>query len=321
MPIKIQNDLPAREILEHENIFVVEEHRALHQDIRPLDVCILNLMPLKEDTELQLLRSLSNTPLQINVSFMYMSSHRSENTSPNHLNRFYHTFDELKENTYDGMIITGAPVELMPFDEVDYWDELKQVFAWTNENVTSTFHICWGAQAGIYYHYGLDKRLLPEKLSGVYENRVLNRKVPLVRGFDDVFLMPHSRFTETPGDAIHACEDLIVLAESDKAGIMLCMSKDGRRIFSMGHAEYDRMTLDAEYRRDTGKGMEIDLPAHYYPGDDATKKPDLMWRAHCNTLYTNWLNYYVYQATPYQWGQILDAERREQAKRKITERV
>ena len=320
MPIKISNSLPAKSILERENIFVVEEHRALHQDIRPLDVCILNLMPLKEDTELQLLRSLSNTPLQIDVSFMYMGSHDSANVSPNHLNRFYHTFDELKDNTYDGMIITGAPVELMDFEEVDYWEELKRIFDWTNTNVTSTFHICWGAQAGLFHHYGIDKVKLEKKLSGVYLNRVLNRKVPLVRGFDDVFMIPHSRYTETPAAAIHACDDLIVLAESDEAGIVLCISKDGRRIFSMGHAEYDRMTLDAEYKRDTGKGIEIDPPVRYYPGDDHNNTPDLMWRAHCNTLYTNWINYYVYQETPYQWGQILDDERRKKASKSITEK-
>ena len=321
MPIKIQNDLPVKEILEHENIFVVEEHRAVTQDIRPLDVCILNLMPLKEDTELQLLRSLSNTPLQIDVSFMYMASHDSANTSPNHLNRFYHTFDELKQNTYDGMIITGAPVELMPFEEVDYWKELTDIFEWTNTNVTSTFHICWGAQAGLYYHYGLDKRELPAKLSGVYHNRVLNRKVPLVRGFDDDFLIPHSRYTETPAAAIHACDDLIVLAESDKAGIVLCMSKDGRRVFSMGHAEYDRVTLDGEYRRDTGKGIDIAPPLNYYPEDDPAQEPMLLWRAHCNTLYTNWINYYVYQATPYRWGQILTDEKRAQAEKELTEKA
>lgn len=321
MPIKIQNDIPVKEILEHENIFVVEEHRALTQDIRPLDVCILNLMPLKEDTELHLLRSLSNTPLQIDLSFMYMASHNAANTSPNHLNRFYHTFDELKENTYDGLIITGAPVELLPFEEVDYWEELKQIFAWADENVTSTFHICWGAQAGLYYYYGLDKRELPKKLSGVYHNRVLNRKVPLVRGFDDEFLMPHSRYTETPAEAVHGCNDLLVLAESDEAGIMLCMSNDGRRIFSMGHAEYDRMTLDKEYRRDLQKNPDTVPPVNYYPDGNPDAEPVLMWRAHCNTLYANWINYYVYQATPYQWGQILNDERRARAEKTLTDKI
>lgn len=321
MPIKIKNDLPVREILERENIFVVEERRAQRQDIRPLDVCILNLMPLKEDTELQLLRSLSNTPLQIDVSFMYMSSHHVTNTSPNHLNRFYHTWEELKENTYDGLIVTGAPVEMMPFEEVDYWQELCNVFRWADTNVTSTFHICWGAQAGIYYYYGIDKVVLPKKLSGVYHNQVLNRKVPLVRGFDDDFLLPHSRYTETPAKDIHACDDLIALAESKEAGVALCMSKDGRRIFSMAHAEYDRVTLAQEYERDCGKGLAPEVPVHYYPDDDPSKKPSLMWRAHCNTLYTNWLNYYVYQLTPYQWGQILDDERREKARKNLTEKT
>ncbi|MBR0163582.1 MAG: homoserine O-succinyltransferase [Lachnospiraceae bacterium] len=319
MPIKIKNDLPVREILERENIFVVDEDRAIHQDIRPLEVCILNLMPLKEATELQLLRSLSNTPLQIDVSFMYMSSHEAAHTSMSHLQHFYRTFEELKDNTYDGLIITGAPVEMLPFEEVDYWEELCRVFRWTDTNVTSTFHICWGAQAGVYFHYGIDKRELKKKLSGVYHNRVLNRKVPLVRGFDDDFLMPHSRFTETPAEEIHACGDLLVLAESDEAGIMLCMSGDGRRIFSMAHAEYDRVTLNEEYLRDTGRGMEIEKPVGYYPEDDPSREPPLMWRAHCNTLYTNWLNYYVYQATPYQWGQILTEGKRKTARDAVTE--
>ena len=321
MPIKVQNALPAREQLEEENIFVVEEDRALSQDIRPLAICILNLMPLKEDTELQLLRSLSNTPLQLDVTFMYMSTHHASNTSPNHLNRFYRTFAELKENTYDGLIVTGAPVEKMPFEEVDYWQELTRIFDWANTNVTSTFFICWGAQAGLYYYYGLDKVMLKEKLSGVYRNRVLNRKLPLIRGFDDEFLMPHSRYTETPATLIHSCKDLVPLAESEEAGIMLVVSTDGRRIFSMAHAEYDRLTLDHEYKRDLEKGLHPKLPVNYYPEDDPTREPCLSWRAHCNTLYTNWINYYVYQATPYQWGQILDEKRRNAATINLTERL
>lgn len=318
MPIKVQNDLPARSILEQENIFIVEEDRALHQDIRSLNICILNLMPLKEETELQLLRALSNTPLQIDVSFMRVSSHLATNTSPNHLNRFYNTFDQLSDNTYDGLIITGAPVEQMDFTEVDYWEELTRIFEWSKTNVTSTFHICWGAQAGMYYHYGLPKVALPEKLFGVFQHRILNRKVPLVRGFDDVFLMPHSRHTTTPAEAIYACKELVVLAESDEAGVLLCMSKDGKNIFITGHAEYDRMTLHNEYVRDLGKGLEIHKPWNYYPEDDPLQKPALTWRSHSNNLYTNWVDYYVYQNTPYFWGQILDEEKRRKAQDRLT---
>ncbi len=318
MPIKIQNDLPVRQTLEEENIFVVDALRALHQDIRPLQICILNLMPIKEETELQLLRALSNTPLQIDVSFMYMSTHNASNTSPNHLNRFYHTFSELKENTYDGLIITGAPVEQMAFEEVDYWPELCEVFAWSQKNVTSTFHICWGAQAGVYYHYGINKVLLKEKLFGVFHHSVEHRKVPLIRGFDDDFLAPHSRYTTVPGDALRSAKGLVVLAESEEAGVLLCMDEDGRNIFVFGHAEYDRLTLDGEYKRDRARGLDTALPVNYYPQNDETKEPLLTWRAHCNTLYTNWVNYYVYQATPYQWGQILDKDRLERARAALT---
>lgn len=299
MPIKTQNSLPAKGILENENIFVVDENRALHQDIRPLQICILNLMPVKQDTELQLLRALSNTPLQVDVSFMKMNSHRSLNTSLNHLNKFYNTFDELKENKYDGLIITGAPVEQISFDEVDYWEELCEIMQWSKRNVTSTLHICWGAQAGLYYHFGLNKVLLPEKLFGVYEHRVMNRKIPLVRGFDDYFYIPHSRHTAVPSDAIHGCRELMILAESEEAGVMLCMAGEGKQIFVMGHPEYDRMTLHNEYLRDKEKGLDIQVPKNYYPNDDAGERPRLQWRAHCNNLYTNWLNYYVYQVTPY----------------------
>lgn len=299
MPIKTQNDLPAKEILENENIFVVDENRAAHQDIRPLQICILNLMPVKEETELQLLRALSNTPLQVDVSFMKMSSHISLNTSVNHLNKFYNTFDELRTNKYDGLIITGAPVEQIAFEEVDYWPELGTIMEWSKTNVTSTFHICWGAQAGLYYHFGLKKHLLPEKLFGVYEHRVRNRKVPLVRGFDDYFLAPHSRHTTVLPEEIHACEQLTVLAESEEAGVFLTIADNGRQIFVMGHPEYDRMTLHNEYIRDKKKGLPIHVPRNYYPGDDDSKRPNLQWRSHCNDLYSNWLNYYVYQETPY----------------------
>ncbi len=299
MPIKTQNDLPAKEKLENENIFVVDENRALHQDIRPLQICILNLMPLKEDTELQLLRAMSNTPLQVDVSFMRVDSHIATNTSANHLNQFYSTFEELKENKYDGLIITGAPVEQMEFEEVDYWEEICGIFEWSKTHVTSTIHICWGAQAALYYHFGMKKHLLPEKLFGIYPHEVMNRKIPLVRGFDDIFLAPHSRHTAVLSEDIHNCPELTVLAESKEAGVFLAMTEEGRQIFIMGHPEYDRMTLHQEYMRDKNKGLPIKMPIHYYPDDDDTKKPYLQWRSHANDLYSNWLNYYVYQLTPY----------------------
>lgn len=300
MPIKTQNSLPAKSILENENIFVVDENRAIHQDIRPLQICILNLMPVKQDTELQLLRALSNTPLQVDVTFMHTTTHRSLNTSMNHLNKFYHTFEEVKEKKYDGLIITGAPVEQMDFEEVDYWEELCEIMEWSKKNVTSTFHICWGAQAGLYYHFGLDKELLPQKLFGVYAHTVMNRKIPLVRGFDDFFYIPHSRHTAVPAEDIHNCGELMVLAESEEAGVLLCMAGEGKQIFVMGHPEYDRMTLHNEYMRDKEKGLPIQVPKNYYPENDPTQKPKLLWRSHCNNLYTNWLNYYVYQVTPYE---------------------
>ncbi|MGN0306525.1 MAG: homoserine O-succinyltransferase [Lachnospiraceae bacterium] len=302
MPIKIQSDLPAKPILENENIFVMDEYRAIHQDMRPLQIIILNLMPVKEDTELQLLRALSNTPLQVDVTFMKMNSHISLNTSSTHLNKFYNIFDELKGKKWDGMIITGAPVEQIPFQEVDYWEELCAIMEWSKTHVTSTFHICWGAQAGLYYHFGLDKVLLPQKLFGVFEHKVLNRKVPLVRGFDDFFLIPHSRHTTTPTEAIHGCNQLTVLAESEEAGVLLAMAEEGKQIFVMGHPEYDRLTLRDEYFRDKNKGLPIQLPKNYFPQDDDRKKPKLQWRSHGNNLYCNWLNYYVYQITPYELG-------------------
>lgn len=302
MPIRVQGDLPAREILERENIFVMDEGRAEHQDIRPLEIVILNLMPLKEETELQLLRSLSNTPIQVNVTFLHVTTHESKNTSPNHLNKFYQDFEDIRDNDFDGMIITGAPVEQMEFEEVDYWRELTEIFDWTTEHVTSTIHLCWGAQAGLYYHFGLKKRPLEKKMFGLFWHRVLNRKIPLVRGFDDMFLAPHSRHTEVSREDIAACEQLIILAESDEAGVFLAMTKDGRQIYVMGHPEYDRVTLDGEYRRDLGKGLPIDLPKNYYRDDDPSNRPLLMWRSHANNLYTNWINYYVYQITPYSLG-------------------
>ncbi len=301
MPIKVQNALPAKEILENENIFVMDENRAIHQDIRPLQVCILNLMPVKQDTELQLLRALSNTPLQVDVTFLMVKSHVSLNTSANHLNRFYTTFDDIKYKRFDGMIITGAPVEDIAFEEVDYWDELCEIMDWADKKVTSTLHICWGAQAGFYHYYGIQKRLLPEKLFGLYNHKVQNRKVPLVRGFDDYFLAPHSRHTETPAADIHNCPEITVLAESEEAGVFLAYAENGKKIFVNGHPEYDRYTLDAEYKRDLAKGLPIHMPRNYYPNDDATQKPHLQWRSHSNNLYTNWIDYYVYQNTPYEW--------------------
>lgn len=299
MPIKVQNDLPVKEILESENIFVMDEHRAAHQNIRPIEIGLLNLMPLKEDTELQVLRLLSNSPLQVNVTFVTMSSHESKNTALSHLHQFYENFADIKNRNFDGFIITGAPVEKIHFEEVDYWEELTEIMEWTKTHVMSTLHICWGAQAALYYHYGIDKCLLDQKLFGIYKHRVLNRKIPLVRGFDDVFLAPHSRHTDVSIDKIRANRNLTILAESEEAGAFLTIAREGRQIFVMGHPEYDRMTLDAEYKRDLSKGLEIEIPKNYYPEDDPTNKPLLTWRSTSNNLYTNWLNYYVYQVTPY----------------------
>ncbi|MBQ8305622.1 MAG: homoserine O-succinyltransferase [Blautia sp.] len=299
MPIKVQSNLPVKEILEKENIFVMDENRALHQDIRPIEILILNLMPLKEDTELQLLRSLSNTPLQVDVTFMAVQSHEAKNTSMSHLNKFYQTFDELREMRFDGMIITGAPVEQMEFEEVDYWEELKEIMSWSERHVTSTIYLCWAAQAGLYYHYGLKKRMLDHKMFGLFWHKVQNRRIPLVRGFDDMFLAPHSRHTEVSIEDVRNCSALTILAESEEAGLFLAMAEEGRKIFVMGHPEYDRVTLDGEYKRDLSKNLPIDVPVNYYRNDDPGNKPLLMWRAHANNLYTNWLNYYVYQSTPY----------------------
>ena len=299
MPIRVQSDLPAKEILERENIFVMDENRALHQDIRPIRIGILNLMPLKEDTELQLLRSLSNTPLQVDLTFVRVSSHHSKNTSANHLNQFYVPFSDIRKKRFDGFIITGAPVEQMPFEEVDYWDEFVEIMEWTKTHVTSTIHLCWGAQAALYYHYGVPKRELKKKLVGVYWHDVFNRKTPLVRGFDDIFLAPHSRYTYTAEEDLRMLDDMVVLATSKDAGVYLAMKSDGTQVFVMGHPEYDRVTLDQEYHRDMDKGLNPDIPYNYYPDNDPKERALLTWRAHANNLYTNWLNYYVYQITPY----------------------
>lgn len=299
MPIRTQNNLPAKAVLENENIFVMDEERAISQDIRPLEIVILNLMPLKEDTEVQILRALSNTPLQIDITFLQTATYTSKHTAASHLNQFYLTFDEIKHKKFDGMIITGAPIEHMDFEEVEYWQELTEIMDWTKTNVTSTFHICWGAQAGLYYHYGVRKIWLPKKISGVYEHKVLNRRVPLVRGFDDVFVAPHSRHTESSQEDIRNNEDLIILAESEEVGDLLVMNRDGSQIFVLGHLEYDRLTLDKEYKRDSDKGINPEIPHNYYLNDDTTVRPYLTWRATSNCLYSNWLNYYVYQITPY----------------------
>ena len=299
MPIRVQNDLPVREILERENIFVMDEDMATHQQIRPIRIGLLNLMPLKEDTELQILRSLSNTPLQIDVTFVRVGSHVSKNTSTSHILKFYEKFEDIKKYKFDGFIITGAPVEQIPFEEVDYWEELEEIMDWTVTNVTSTIHLCWGAQAGLYHHYGINKVQLPEKKFGVFRHRVRNRKIPLVRGFDDVFYAPHSRHTDVPQELLEADDRIMILADSEEAGVFLCMAKEGRQIFIMGHPEYDRVTLDQEYKRDLGKGLDIQMPYNYYQDDNPDIRPLLTWRAHANAIYSNWVNYYVYQVTPF----------------------
>ena len=299
MPIKIQNDLPARSILENENVFIMDEKRAQSQDIRPLEILILNLMPLKEDTETQLLRALSNTPLQVECTFMTMTTHASTHTSVTHLNKFYVTFDKIRRRRFDGMIITGAPVENMEFEAVDYWQELTEIMEWTKTHITSTLHLCWGAQAGLYYHYGVKKHHMGDKLSGIYVHRTLDRKVPVLRGFDDYFNCPHSRYTEVRESEILEHPELKILAKSDVAGVFLVMSEDGSQFFMQGHPEYDMLTLDTEYHRDLGRGLNPQLPCNYYEEDDPTTVPPLTWRTVANTLYTNWLNFYVYQETPY----------------------
>lgn len=301
MPINIPKGLPARKYLKKERIFVMDVERAETQDIRPLNIAILNLMPQKEKTELQLLRLLGNTPLQVNITFLHTATHISKNVSKSHLDTFYNTFDEIKHRRYDGMIITGAPIEHLPFEEVNYWEELVEIMNWSKTNVTSVMHICWGAQAALYHHYGIDKSELPRKCSGVYEHIVHDKKVELVRGFEDVFHAPHSRYTEVSLKEIKNHPDLTLLATSDDAGVFLLKSKDGKHIMVTGHLEYDATTLAEEYERDLAKGLDIQMPENYFPNDDATKRPLNTWRAHTHLLFSNWLNYYVYQATPYQW--------------------
>ena len=302
MPIRIPDALPATDLLAQENIFVMTEYRAMHQDIRPLHVVLLNLMPTKIATETQILRKLSNTPLQIEITLLRMASHDAKNVSEQHLETFYRTFDDIAHEHFDGMIITGAPVELLDFEEVDYWPELCRIMDWTRTHVHSTLHICWGAQAGIYYHYGIQKYELPKKMTGVFEHRQIEAKLtsPLLRGFDDLFWAPHSRYTEVRAEDIDAHPELELLAVSDEAGVYAAKSVDSRRFFVFGHPEYDRATLNAEYERDLGRmGEAAPKPVHYYPDDDPSQSPRSNWRAHAQLLYTNWLNYYVYQTTPY----------------------
>ena len=301
MPIKVKNNLPAKKVMEKENIFMMDEVRAVSQDIRPLQIAVLNLMPLKEDTEVQLLRSLSNSPLQIVVTFLTTASYIGKNTPESHLNEFYKTFEDVKHQKFDGLIITGAPVEQMEFEEVQYWEELTHIMDWSKTNVTSTFHICWGAQAGLYYHYGIHKKLLDKKVSGIYEFRVHHRKEPLLRGFDDVFFTPHSRYTAVSHEEIVNCGKLRVLADSEELGECIVISRDGKQVFVLGHLEYDRLTLDKEYKRDLKKNLPIELPYNYYPDDNPENRPLLRWRGACNAIYSNWINYYVYQETPYEW--------------------
>ena len=299
MPIQIPNDLPATGILQNENIFVMPENRATTQDIRPLEIVLLNLMPTKIVTETQLSRLLGNTPLQVHLELMHTTSHRSKNVSQEHLLTFYKSFDELKDRKFDGMVITGAPVENMAFEDVDYWDELCQIMEWSKTNVHSTFHICWGAQAGLYYHYGIQKRPLPEKMFGVFKHKADYKRSILLRGFDDEFWVPHSRHTTVLREDIEKVPGLRVVASSEDAGVYAIMNKAGRQIFITGHSEYDADTLNKEYVRDKNLGLPIQVPVNYFPNDDDTQDPVVRWRSHANLLFSNWLNYFVYQTTPY----------------------
>ena len=299
MPIKVQNDLPARAVLESENIFVMDEKRAISQDIRPLQILILNLMPVKEETETQLLRALSNTPLQVDCSFLMLSTHISKNTSASHINKFYVPFSEIRRQRFDGMIITGAPVENLEYEKVNYWEELTTIMEWSKTHVHSTLHICWGAQAALYHHYGIPKYQRDRKLSGIYRHKVLHHRLPLVRGLDDYVMAPHSRYTEVRREDIEQHPELKILIESREAGVFLVIREDGSQIFLQGHPEYDRMTLNNEYQRDLQKGLNPELHCNYYEEDDPCSRPVLSWRNLSNTLYANWLNYYVYQTTPY----------------------
>ncbi len=298
MPILVQSELPAKSILESENIFVMDEKRASTQDIRPLQIAILNLMPLKEDTELDLLRVLSNFPLQVQITFLMIESHESTHVAASHLNKFYTTFSEVKKDYFDGLIITGAPVELMEFEEVEYWEELSSIMEWSKYHVFSTFHVCWGAQAGLYYHHGINKVNLPKKLSGVYVEKVIHHSKMLMRGLDDTFFCPQSRYTGEDEEALKKNPELYVVASAEETGSCVILAYSSRQVFVTGHTEYDRYTLDKEYRRDVGKGLDPDIPENYYPDNDPSKRPILSWRTSSNCLYTNWLNL-IYQETPY----------------------
>ncbi|WP_207695023.1 homoserine O-succinyltransferase [Enterococcus sp. DIV0212c] len=305
MPIRVPKELPAIKVLEKEKIFVMDEDRAMHQDIRPLEILILNLMPKKDETEVQLLRLLSNTPLQINVEFLHMSSHEAKNTSSDHLNRFYHQFKGIKENFYDGLIITGAPIEQLPFEQVDYWEELQEIFKWSTSHVFSTFHICWGAQAGLFYHHKIDKHLLDQKLTGIYAHNVLAPTWSILKGFDDVFFAPHSRYTGIDRKDIDATEELEVLVESKEAGLFLVGNKNNRAFYAMGHLEYDRETLQQEFKRDQIKGLHPKIPQNYFPNNNVDESPQLLWHMAASLLFSNWINYAVYQNTPYNLSDLL----------------
>lgn len=304
MPVRIPDTLPAAEVLAGENIFVMRQSRALRQDIRPLRIGILNLMPTKEVTETQLLRLIGNTALQVDVTLLTTASYRPTHTDAGHLESFYQTFQQVREEKFDGLIITGAPVEQLDFHDVLYWRELERVMAWADQHVYSTLYICWASQAGLYYHYGIDKNPLPRKMFGVFEHRVLDRTHPLVRGFDDTFFAPHSRHTGVSLEQVAACGDLTVLATSPEAGLYLAATRDGRHVYVSGHCEYDVDTLDKEYRRDVAKGLPIQVPCNYYPDDDPARQPEVKWRGHANLLFANWLNYCVYQQTPYRLEEI-----------------
>ncbi len=299
MPIRCNADLPALDVLNSENIFVITEERGNLQDIRPLKIVLLNLMPTKIETETQLLRLLGNSPLQVDIDFLHMASHTSKNTSASHLNTFYKTFNDIKHLKYDGMLITGAPVEKLDFEDVDYWDEMQDIMRWSLTNVYSTMHICWGAQAGLYFHYGINKHPLEEKLTGIFNHTVLNPYHPLMRGFDDNYFAPHSRYTDVSIEDVKQCKDLIPLAVSDLAGLHIVAAKSGRQFFVTGHAEYDRETLSREYFRDVNLGLDPKVPYNYFPDDDDTKTPAFTWRSNAHLLISNWLNYYVYQQTPF----------------------
>jgi len=299
MPIRIPEELPARAALEKENIFVMSESRAEHQDIRPLRIAILNLMPKKIETETQLLRLLGNTPLQVDIELLQTATHKGTHVSPEHLLKFYKTFGDIREERFDGLVITGAPIEHLPFEEVDYWDELCAVMDWSKTHVCSTLHICWGAQAGLYHHYGIGKAPLPQKMFGIFRHRVLCPNHQLMRGFDEIYYAPHSRHTASIDAQIRACPALTVLSQSEEAGINIIASGDGRQFFITSHSEYDRDTLQNEYLRDVNKGLPIAVPRHYFPGDDPSKTPPFIWRGHAHLLFNNWLNYFVYQNTPY----------------------